>query len=305
MMIAASWIVFFVTLGALGAGVWFFSRRELKRGRIAAIVLGVVLLVSAASFGRDLAMQKLLSHLIMPSGLFWVGFGMFIVHLWATKPVGARDRLRVAGLGLFAFYTITGNAWLAGLATAELEDSIPNYPLVEGERFDAVFVLGGGATKYPGRNAQITDQGDRVLLGARLYKLGKTPILVTSGSTIPGIEEDVDLTRATLEIWRDLGVPEEAIRRIPLPKNTSQEIAAYKKMIDQEAWKKVGLISSAWHLPRIMRLARRAEMNATPIPADHRSGMPPFHPMGLIPQPSSANRLHRAAWEWVGMMVGR
>jgi uncharacterized SAM-binding protein YcdF (DUF218 family) len=299
-MTLAAWIAFVLAFGSAGAGVWFLSRDDKRRARIALAASAAVVLLAALLFGRDLAMQKLVSHLIMPSGLFWIALGTLSLYLLAVH--GRAGRLTAI---LFVLYTILGNGWLAGALTAALEDGIPEYSLADGSTFDVVFVLGGGATVNPQHGAQLSDQGDRVIYAARLFHLGKTPILVTSGSSIGGIEPDVDLTQPTLEIWRELGVPESAVRRIPQPKNTSQEIAAYKEMIAREGWKRIGIVSSAWHLPRIMRLARKAGIEATPLAADHRAAIPPFHPLMLIPQFSAANRVQRACWELVGMAVGR
>jgi hypothetical protein len=58
-------------------------------------------------------------------------------------------------------------------------------------------------------------------------------------------------------------------------------------------------------LPRILSLARARGLDLVPIPADHRSDRPPFHPAGLIPQASSLRLSQIAIWELLGRSVGR
>jgi hypothetical protein len=38
---------------------------------------------------------------------------------------------------------------------------------------------------------------------------------------------------------------------------TSDEARAFKRLQAKHSWERVGLLSSAWHLPRIMRLAKK------------------------------------------------
>jgi uncharacterized SAM-binding protein YcdF (DUF218 family) len=300
-MLFLSWVVVLAVLGLAGGLLFALSRSDRARAKRLAIPLAVILAASILFFGSDLAMQKLVSALVMPNGLFWLGLGGLAIHLFAIRERASA----IAATVLFAFYSISASPWVASTLVSQLEDQIPEYSLEDGAKFDAVFVLGGGAVRRPDRGAQASENGDRVVLAARLYHLQKTPLLVTSGSTIPGLADPEDLTLATAEIWTSLGVPESAILRIPDPKNTSSEIAAYKAMIASRGFQRVGVVSSAWHLPRVLALAAKAGLEVTPIPADHRAGSGPLHPILLIPQPGAWKRTQLACWEMLGMVVGR
>ena len=46
---------------------------------------------------------------------------------------------------------------------------------------------------------------------------------------------------------------------------------------------RVGLISSAWHLPRVQRLANKHELNVSPMPANFLSGPTVASPHMVVP----------------------
>src|SRR6185295_9666007 len=137
------------------------------------------------------------------------------------------------------------------------------------------------------------------------YFAHKTKILVTSGSSIPGIQLPQDLSEATRQIWTELQIPSEAILRLPEPKNTSQEIAAFKALVAERGFQKVGVLSSAWHLRRVRALAEKEGLDAIFIAADHRGGEPFFSPALVIPQPGALKTTQNAIWELLGRAVGR
>jgi uncharacterized SAM-binding protein YcdF (DUF218 family) len=119
--------------------------------------------------------------------------------------------------------------------------------------------------------------GDRVLVGARLFLDGHTPCLVTSGSRAANAahyaRSPCDETKA---IWMDLGIPESKIVTLP-GENTEDEMQSLRRLVDGRGWDRVGLVTSAWHLPRALNLARRHGLQLTPLPADFR---------GVLPSPS-------------------
>lgn len=301
-MLLFSWVFTLAVLGLAGAALWYRARDQRARAtRLGAATAGLVAL-GLVAFARDLGMQKLLGVLVMPLGLIWLGQGALTIHL-------AGRRLRRAGLAsgaLFAALTACGNPWLCGALLRALESQVPDYSLASDETFEAVLVLGGGVNPARDGHVELSEHGDRAMLAARMYLRKKTPLLVTSGSTIPELTVEQSLAAATAEIWRDLGIPESAIIQVPEPKNTSMEIAAYKALVTARGLHHVGLLSSAWHLPRALRLCRKVGLEVRPLPADHRGEeMLVYHPGLMIPQASALARTKNAIWELVGMLAGR
>jgi uncharacterized SAM-binding protein YcdF (DUF218 family) len=170
--------------------------------------------------------------------------------------------------------------------------------------FDAVAVLGGGTDQGVVRGQpELSTSGDRVMLGARLYHRGQTPILVTSGSNDTRTH---DRSAETAAIWQDVGIPSQSIIRVPEPINTKQEVAALKELAEARGWQRIGLVTSAWHMGRTLSFCERIGLEVIPLPADHHSfGMhfPSKAATMLIPRGEGFDDLEIATREIVAAMV--
>ena len=107
-----------------------------------------------------------------------------------------------------------------------------------------------------------------------------------------------------------MGVPETAVERLVGPKTTSEELRALAARAPEEGWRRVGLITSAWHLPRAMRLAERsgvarAGIEIVPIPADYRGTGTMVTIVHLLPSQEGFGNLRIFLWEILGMAMGR
>jgi uncharacterized SAM-binding protein YcdF (DUF218 family) len=106
-------------------------------------------------------------------------------------------------------------------------------------------------------------------------------------------------------ILQELGVPNDAILRLPGPVNTSQEIEKLAALCREQGWTHVGLITSAWHMRRAMRLADRQDFAPQPLPADFWSQSSPPTILHVLPSGQAMFEVRMAAWEWLGSLVGR
>lgn len=242
---------------------------------------------------------KLIGRLAMPTGLLWLGM-LGAIFFGIYKKNG---RLLATSSIFFVVYTLIGNILLGGLLVAVLESDY-DIAVFEQDPFDAVLVLGGGASG-DAEFAQVNDAGDRVVVGARLYHARLTPLLITSGSSIPGLGHFTDVSVATRTIWTGLGIPNEAILQLPDPKNTREEIAALKILKEQEGWERVGLVTSAWHMRRAMKLARKEGLDVHPLPADFRTRIVWDGILSIVPDAHGFALVQRACWEFLGAAVGR
>jgi uncharacterized SAM-binding protein YcdF (DUF218 family) len=120
------------------------------------------------------------------------------------------------------------------------------------------------------------------------------------------MERARDLGAETTQLLTGLGVAPHAILDIDTTAvNTTQEIAAYRHLIAERGWTRVGLVSSAWHLPRALRLAARHQVDLIPLGADRRGRFRGWSPYWLVPQDHGFDRVQRATWEYLGMLMGR
>jgi uncharacterized SAM-binding protein YcdF (DUF218 family) len=296
-------LTLFVLAFALAKAVHCWSERD-QRDRdwwlgLAAAVIGLG--VGLWFLRGDLAAQKTLAYLAMPAGLIWLGLAALAVAAWRVE----RRRLALALGGAWFAFALAGNYWLGCWLLDLIERRVPSPVVEELAPFDAVFVLGGGTDATNDGQAEFGRAGDRVALATKLWHLRKATVLVASGSVSDELGNARDLASETAALWRGLGVPASAIVQQPGALITMTEIGGYQLLARERGWKRLGLVSSAWHLPRALATCRRLGLEVTPLPADHLGRGPGWSPMFLVPQGRGFDRVERACWEWLGMLIGR
>lgn len=280
----------------------WFMRETWHRGWYG-LLAGAVVSFGLAAFALPnfLYVQKVVALLIMPLGLVWCSLG-------AGALVARFKAFHVAALSLgtaFVLLGVAANPWLGRSLLASLEAPYTDSQPLREEPFDAVFVMGGGTSLDGQGNPILGPSGDRVMLGARLWHAGVARHLVPSGSSIAGIGKARDVGTETEIIWMSLDLPDEAVTPLPEPRNSSEEVAAYAALARERGWTRVGLVTSAWHMRRAMRLAATNDLDATPLPADFRGGGGFDGLISLIPSGFGARDVHRASWEYLGAAVHR
>ncbi|MBX9947109.1 MAG: YdcF family protein [Reyranella sp.] len=146
--------------------------------------------------------------------------------------------------------------------------------------YDAIVVLGGSivpADPPALPEPSLTESSDRVWEAARLYHRGLAPRIIASGGAR---DQQVD-GRGTSEaeamrvFLRDLGVPAAAIVTEELSLNTLGNVRHLRELVKDN---RVALVTSAYHMPRALRLARRAGLKAEAFPTGWRGGgaQPPW-----------------------------
>jgi uncharacterized SAM-binding protein YcdF (DUF218 family) len=247
------------------------------------------------------ALQRVAVLLLMPAGLFWLLLiGACILAFRRGQKTAARMLL-----GLVLLYGGAGNIHLGPSLLRRLEAGLPRENPLDLPPFDAVLVLGGGTEEDPSGRPQLGFGGDRLRLAAALWHGGRTRVLVVGGASRDGARGVRDLGRESREVLRQLGVPDAAILELPVPCwNTREEIAAHRAMRDRRGWTRVGLLSSAYHLPRALAQAERTGLVAVPIPADWKGHPHGFSLASLVPQEQGFRAARLAGWEYLGRWAG-
>jgi uncharacterized SAM-binding protein YcdF (DUF218 family) len=275
-------------------------RRLVRYLALLAAVLLAVLLVSWWFYGFVLV-EKVLTRLAMPCGLVGLALIVNVLVAWA-----ARQRTWAgAALAIAILYWITSNTYSGEAAIAYLERGHSPVDPRTLAPFDAVIVLGGGTMSDAQQRVWLGSMGDRVMLAARLYHQGKTRRLVTTGLVQTWHRSRaVDLSDATERIWLELGVPAAAIAKVG-GLNTSQELRNVRQLLGDAPAGRIGLLTSAFHLPRAMRLARQNGVDVIPIPAGFLTPADEPPPLALIPNAHGANLLNVAAKEYLAAVLRR
>ena len=180
---------------------------------------------------------------------------------------------------------------------------------------DVVLVLGGGIRPAGphGLGVEIGDAGDRLLTGVRLLRQQKARQLITSGGQVSFRRDDPTPTEAHLarELALELDVPANAIIINGASKSTAQEAAALQTMALKRGWKRLLLVTSAFHMPRAFASFRQLPGIAViPVASDYRlkpGGKATIKSivLGLVPSAKALEQSTMVIKEHLGMMVYR
>lgn len=259
--------------------------------------------------GRPMA-ERMLKQLATPVGILWLGLLLQTYFAFVRRAAWPA----IVGLIFWLVLTISGNYYVRQWIVWQFESPYQNrLPLNIGDPLIAVVVLGGGTKSNLDGWSHLTRSGDRVMTAVRLFHLGQVEQIITTGQqTIRTSVKDLDPNQETQNILQQCNIPAEAILQLP-GINTSQEIAAIKTWLEKQpnaAGKKLGIISSAWHLARVESLVDAADLKSTGIevvliPADFLSGHPTPDPSMIIPAAENLETIAKLSHEWLGKLIGR
>ena len=209
-----------------------------------------------------------------------------------------------------AIHWIFSTPVFADILMRSLEDRYPWRPDSAYPEADAVFALGGGILGARDRSGAEMERGtdaDRFERALSLFQSGHTRVLVLSsgGAQVPGVPSQGDRLR---EIAIQRGVPAESILIASDVRNTAAEAGALNEFAARLHWKRVLLVTSAFHMPRAMRLFRECPAEVVPVPVGFQSpapGQPPTDE-GLtryLPQAEALAHSERGLREYLGILV--
>ena len=145
---------------------------------------------------------------------------------------------------------------------------------------DAIVVLGGGVEK-DGRPTPGTLE--RTLYGVALYRQGLAPAIILS----TGLTGRFNEARLMSEIARAEGVPDQALILEEQSRNTHENLAYVRRVLDARHWDSAIVVSSPYHMRRIALVSKKCRGEETLLYA-------PADPEGLYQYRSLLHRLRQA-----------
>lgn len=226
-------------------------------------------------------LKKIIGFLLMPLPL---GLGCITLGI-ALGALRRRPRGVLILLAGWAVLALASNRGVSARLTASLETVYPPAPVSSVPMTDwpdalreagFVAVLGGGHGDAAGLSAgQRLSSSARARLteGVRVALALPDAWLVVSGPRDSLDEDEAILppthARVLADAAAELGFPRARIVEIDSARDTADEAQALRRLAGDEP---VALVTSAWHLPRAMRLAESAGLRAFPCPADYLGG---------------------------------
>lgn len=208
---------------------------------------------------------KFLAHLVLPPAFMAAGLVVaLLLALFGRRRLAWVAAIVAVGHTLLLSIPAVGDVLMESLQREARAQSAVAKPCC----YDAIVLLGGAIAPamppelpYP----QLTDSADRIWEAARLYRAGIAPRIIASGGAFPAEGGPPAMSEAeAMRIFLvDLGVPASAVVEEGESRNTIQNILYVRRLVGD---KPVALVTSAYHMPRAMRLACRLGLNASAFP---------------------------------------
>lgn len=207
-------------------------------------------------------LNKILPLFVLPFGLVCA---LLVLALWRKQ--------WWPGIAALAVIYVCSIPFTSERLTAGLERDYVAVPVAEAGPADAVVVLGGilGPSTPPGVVGNWSEAVERFEGGIALMQAGRASHLVFTGARREWLgqptTEGAELARFAVQ----RGVPAEKILVTRLIDNTAGEAAAVAEMMKARGWKRVIVVTSAWHMRRAAMLFRQAGVDFQPFPVDFHS----------------------------------
>ena len=217
-------------------------------------------------------MGFLLSKLV-PLALYPLGLGLL---LQLSGQLGQARRRRwgpwLSGGGI-ALVWLLAMPWTSRQLIWGLEERSAALTPKPIPRADAVVVLGGGLRPAlaPRQGVEVAEGGDRLLTGLRLLRQNKAPLLVTSGARVSFTAADPAPPEAfwARDLALELGVPAKRILTNPGSRTTAEEARDIGTLGRSRQWRRILLVTSAFHMPRALASFRqRSGLEVIPVACD-------------------------------------
>jgi len=248
---------------------------------------------------------KFISPLAHPLGLCW----LLLIAL-AVGHARRRQGGRAALFGLAAaLLWLISQPPIVDPLLGRLERPWWEHTLEHAPEADAVIVLGGGWRLSPPEHwhLDLTEAGDRLITGAELCRRGRARVLVLGGDSVPpgrGAAPESELVARWVTDW-SLGHP-EVVSLGPVF-STREEAVGARALVESRRWKRLLLVTSAFHMRRAVATFEKAGVTVIPVACDFRFDRfgAAHRPWNAFPSDEAVNQLQLWWHEQVGWYAYR
>jgi uncharacterized SAM-binding protein YcdF (DUF218 family) len=207
-----------------------------------------------------LIIHKTLPVLIQPLGIcFLLGI---VALVWRKRwpAVVGMAVLLLASLGV-----------VSGALIGILESQYPVMDVADCPEADAVLVLGGILNDDPRtQTPEWSGAVNRFERGVDLVQTGRVKAIIFTTAKLPWSKSelpDEGTILAQAALARGIA-PEQIVRTDGVVENTAGEARELKALMEKHGWRRVVLVTSAFHMPRAMMLMQREGVDVIPFPTD-------------------------------------
>ncbi len=220
--------------------------------------------------------NKILPIIVSPLGLVIIllFFGVF------------RKRMLPSLIGLIILIILSlpiVSGQLIKLLEQNYRPTTPN----ETARADTVIVLSGMVTlieKNDGIHYEFSEAVDRIFAGINLLKIGKAQKIILTRGKLPWSVGDPE-GEFLAEFIQSLGINPNRILLSEIVQNTNDEAKAISRMLPKNS--EVILVTSAFHMPRAVKVFQNQNLKVIPYAVDFRSSVKEINIIDFLPQASA------------------
>jgi uncharacterized SAM-binding protein YcdF (DUF218 family) len=246
-----------------------------------------------------IVLSKCLPFLLLP-----LGFALLVL-LAAFR---WRRGVLIAGPALILW--LLGTPLVADRVMESLEDRYPFQGLSNCPKADAAFVFGGmlSVRDRQGEGIAWNEAAERFERALLLYNMQRIQFLVLSGGSrrygnLPDEGDHLKLEAIAR------GIPGSSIIVTQPAANTQEEANALCGLVQRNRWKRVLLVTSAFHMPRAMYLSRKCSAELIPVPVAYQTPGPGSwvyaRPDYYVPRAKALAVSELALREYIGLFFYR
>lgn len=231
-------------------------------------------------------LKKVITSLILPPGILIIIF--LLIALLEKK------RKFIRYLAFFSALLVYLNSIepVKDLLLHPLEKS---YNVSATLNADAIVILGGGVYSWASFSE---DSSNRLFTGYMVYRKTKLPVIV-SGGTIDG---KISESRAMAAMLKEFGVENSKIIEENKSRDTAQNALYVAEICKEKSFKKVILVTSAYHMKRAVKRFRQTGLEVLPYPADFKQSNH-YNIYSFLPKFSNFALSSKAIREYIALVV--
>lgn len=197
----------------------------------------------------------------------------------------------------FLIFTLLSFAPFAGMIARPL---LERYPAPSSEMLHAlqvITVLGGGG----GEGVPSEATKERIFAGVEMFKQSGAKFIAVQGSSeIDGEPTDAEIMK---KIALEQGIPEEKILVDPSSRTTAEHPARLQALLPSDITR-IGIVTSATHMPRAMRIFRNyfTKMELVALPVGSIIEKSQYRFIDMIPSVNALSSSTATLHEWVGIL---
>lgn len=172
------------------------------------------------------------------------------------------------------------------------------------QQYDAAIVLLGftSLTQEPKDRVHVGESVNRITQIIPLYRKGLISKIVLAGGNPNLIEVDKTEATETKKLLLEWGIAEADILIEGNSRNTYENLVNTKKALKKSGIQSLLLVTSSYHMPRAVAIAKKINLQVTPYATDFRTYPLTDITQYVLPSMSALKGFHHLFHEWLGYL---